>query len=97
MTGISAGTEKKLFFLLTKIYKYIPVTAVAGIMLITSCTKQSEFEIGKDFIESETRLQVVDTFRVDLSTIIQDSLRTSATNVALVGNLKDDIFGSIEC
>jgi len=97
MTGISAGTEKKLFFLLTKIYKYIPVTAVAGIMLITSCTKQSEFEIGKDFIESETRLQVVDTFRVDLSTVIQDSLRTSATNVALVGNLKDDIFGSIEC
>lgn len=97
MTGISAGTENKLFFLLTKIFKYIPVAAAAGFILITSCTKQSEFDIGKDFIESETRLQVVDTFRVDLSTIIQDSLRTSGTKVALVGNIKDDLFGNIKC
>lgn len=95
--GIGAGTEKKLIFLLTKIYKCLPVAIAAAIFLITSCTKQSEFDIGKDFIESETRLQVIDTFRVDLSTIIQDSLRTSGTKVALVGNLNDELFGKIKC
>jgi len=97
MTGISAGTGKRLFFLFTKIYKYIPVAIAAGVILVSSCTKLSEFDIGKDFIESQTRLQVVDTFRVDLSTIIQDSLRTSGTKVALVGNLKDDLFGNVKC
>ncbi|HOW08206.1 MAG TPA: DUF4270 family protein [Bacteroidales bacterium] len=98
MTGISAGTENKLVFLFTKIYKSITTVAVAAVILIvTSCTKQSEFDIGKDFIESETRLCLVDTFRVDLSTIIQDSLRTSGTKVALVGSMGDELFGNIKC
>lgn len=97
MTGISAGTGKKLIFLFTKIYKYIPVAVAAVILIVTSCTKQSEFDIGKDFIESQTRLQMVDTFRVDLSTIIEDSLRTSGTKIALVGNLGDELFGKIKC
>jgi hypothetical protein len=70
---------------------------VFGIILIGSCTKTNEFTIGKDFVESQTRLQVIDTFRVNMSTVLMDSLVTSSTKIAYVGHYEDNIFGSIEC
>jgi hypothetical protein len=70
---------------------------VFGIILIGSCTKTNEFTIGKDFVESQTRLQVIDTFRVDLSTVLLDSVVTSSKNIAYVGQYEDNIFGSINC
>jgi Domain of unknown function (DUF4270) len=70
---------------------------VFGIIVIGSCTKINEFTIGKDFVESETRLQVIDTFRVDLSTILLDSVITSSKNIAYVGKYEDNVFGSISC
>jgi hypothetical protein len=68
-----------------------------GILLIGSCTKTNEFTIGKDFVESRTRLQVIDTFRVDLSTVLLDSVITSSSKIAYVGRYEDTIFGSIKC
>jgi hypothetical protein len=68
-----------------------------GILLIGSCTKTNEFTIGKDFVESRTRLQVIDTFRVDLSTVLLDSVITSSSKMAYVGRYEDTIFGSIKC
>jgi hypothetical protein len=65
---------------------------VFGIILIGSCTKTNEFTIGKDFVESQTRLQVIDTFRVDLSTVLLDSVVTSSKNIAYVGQYEDNIF-----
>jgi hypothetical protein len=65
------------------------------IILIGSCTKTNEFTIGKDFVESQTRLQVIDTFRVDLSTVLLDSVITSSSKVAYAGRYEDTIFGSI--
>lgn len=70
---------------------------VFGIILISSCTKTNEFTIGKDFVESQTRLQVIDTFSVDLSTVLLDSVVTSSQNIAYVGQYEDNIFGSINC
>ncbi len=70
---------------------------VFGIILFGSCTKTNEFTIGKDFVESQTRLQVIDTFRVDLSTVLLDSVITSSSKMAYVGRYDDTIFGSISC
>jgi len=70
---------------------------VFGIILIGSCTKTNEFTIGKNFVESQTRLQVIDTFSLDLSTVLLDSVVTSSKNIAFVGQYKDNIFGSINC
>jgi len=95
MKGIRVGIIKKPVFSFAKIYYIFPVIFIAALILFSSCTKQSEFDLGKDFVDSQTRLKIIDTFRVDLSTIIQDSLRTSGTDVALVGEYSDDIFGSI--
>jgi hypothetical protein len=87
MKGIGVGKKGR------KILSFF----VFGTILIGSCTKTNEFTIGKDFVESQTRLQVIDTFSVDLSTVLLDSVLTSSTNIAYVGQYEDNIFGSINC
>jgi hypothetical protein len=87
MKGIGVGKKDR------KILSFF----IFGIILIGSCTKTNEFTIGKDFVESQTRLQVIDTFRVDLSTVLLDSVITSSKRIAYVGRYEDKIFGSIKC
>jgi hypothetical protein len=87
MKGIGAGKKGR------KILSFF----VFVIIVIGSCTKTNEFTIGKDFVESQTKLQVIDTFRVDLSTVLLDSVITSSTKMAYVGRYEDTIFGSISC
>ena len=97
MKGIGEGKEGKQNFSFTGVSLIISIISVTGIMFISSCTKTNEFTIGQDFFDSQTRLQVIDTFRVELSTILLDSIKTSATKKILVGSYKDDIFGSVKC
>jgi len=68
---------------------------VLGSILTGSCTKTNEFTIGRDFVESQTRLEIVDTFSVDMSTILLDSLVTSGQKIAYVGRYEDNVFGMI--
>jgi len=62
-----------------------------------SCSKVNEFSLGSDFVESQTKMILTDTFRVELSTIMMDSLSTSGTGIALVGDYKDNEFGRTSC
>jgi hypothetical protein len=67
-------------------------------LLITSCSgDKNEFTIGEEFIESETSIQLVDTFSVRLSTVLSDSLPTSVIDTILVGNYRDNLFGRVTC
>ncbi len=68
---------------------------VLGSILTGSCTKTNEFTIGRDFVESQTRLEIVDTFSVNMSTVLLDSLVTSGQNIAYVGRYEDSLFGII--
>jgi len=54
-----------------------------------------EFSLGKQFIESHTGLNLIDTFSVKLSTVILDTVQTSGTGNVLLGSYHDDIFGTI--
>ena len=85
MKGIGEGKKGRQILLLI----------VFGFLLVGSCTKTNEFTIGRDFMAPQTRLEVVDTFRVDLSTILIDSIITSSKKIAYVGNYEDTIFGLI--
>ncbi len=67
-----------------------------GILLL-SCDNENEFTLGDDFIESSTHLSIVDTFMVDMSTVIQDSIVTSGTKAMLIGNYQDTLFGNTRC
>lgn len=62
-----------------------------------SCTKVKEFTIGDNFVESGTHLIVVDTFRVDVSTKLLDSITTSNQKKAYAGNYSDALSGKINC
>lgn len=85
-----------------KIFSFSKISALLFFVLVitgffnTSCTKINEFTVGENFIDSQTSLRIVDTFRIDLSTIMFDSVATSGAGIAFIGNQKDDSFGSIE-
>ena len=85
MKGIGEGKKGRQILLLV----------VFGFLLVGSCTKTNEFTIGKDFMAPQTRLEVIDTFRVDLSTLLVDSIITSSKKIAYVGNFEDTVFGLI--
>ncbi len=63
---------------------------------INSCTQSDNFTIGQEFVESQTNLKILDTFKIDMSTVLYDSLATSGTGVAFVGDYNDSDFGTIK-
>lgn len=52
-------------------------------------------EVGQDFVNSNVRLLVIDTFTVKLSTFKFDSINTSSSNRLLVGQYFDDYVGKV--
>lgn len=76
---------------------FLSFVLILTAILVTRCTKPGEFTIGNDFVDPQTKLSVVDTFKVNVSTIIIDSLITSSTKLAYVGNYRDTVFGSVRC
>ncbi len=88
---------KGQIFSFTRISSLFLFISVTGALFLGSCTKISEFTIGQNFVESETRLQIVDTFKVDIGTVLTDSIATSSSKVALAGSYSDEEFGSVSC
>jgi hypothetical protein len=76
-------------------YAFPAVFFIVLIMLMHSCTKADEFTTGTNFADSQTNLKIIDTFKVNLSTIMFDSLWTSGTKMAFVGSYKDEELGKI--
>jgi hypothetical protein len=65
------------------------------LIFFQSCTKASEFNTGTEFVDSQTGLKILDTFKLDLSTVLLDSLWTSGTEMAFVGSYNDEDLGEI--
>jgi hypothetical protein len=68
-----------------------------AIFLIPSCKKKDSL-VGKNTINQDDLLNatVIDTFSLNTYTIWEDSVITSTSSVALLGNYEDPIFGSVE-
>jgi hypothetical protein len=65
-------------------------------LAIGSCQNNPESSsLGKQFVDSQTRVSLIDTFSVRLSTVILDTLVTSGTENILVGNYRDEAFGGV--
>jgi hypothetical protein len=77
------------------IHPIIPVAVIFFIIgIFTACTENPmEFTSGDKFIESQTSLNLIDTFSVNLSTVILDNVTTSGTGSMLIGNYRDNAFG----
>jgi hypothetical protein len=80
-------TNFSLFFF------FVPVILVTA--FTESCTKITEFTIGDNFVESQTHIVTVDTFRIDMSTMLLDSLITSNQKIAYAGSYHDQDCGAV--
>jgi hypothetical protein len=64
--------------------------------LILQCGKNpAKSSIGEKYIASRTDLAVIDTFTVQLSTVILDSFSTAGSGRILVGMYNDELFGNV--
>ncbi len=81
-------------------YKYLFIISVFIVTICYSCGDQSLDEIstpmGQEYIDGDAGIMMLDTFSVQLSTVILDSVETTNTGDALVGSFYDDDFGRID-
>lgn len=69
---------------------------ITSLVVIISCSDDpAEFTIGEEFIESQTHLTLIDTFSVNFSTSIIDSVVTSGSGQMLIGNYEDENIGLV--
>jgi len=73
------------------------ISSILMIFLISSCSSNETYELGLNFVEPSSRLIVCDTFSVELSTILEDSIKTSGSETILCGTFSDSICGFITC
>lgn len=74
---------------------YLLIILISFVALLSCNDDNTSYEVGKEFIDSNTLVFKVDTLSLETSTIISDSLITSATSRILIGALKDDDFGDL--
>jgi len=76
----------------------ILLVVITPVFILNSCSDNpEEFTMGEDYLESEANLRLVDTFTVNLSTVILDTVETAASGTALVGIYSDNVLGTINC
>ncbi len=77
---------------------YVFVASALAYFFLQSCDDgSSSFNLGDDFLESTTAVMMVDTFEVELSSILIDSIITSGNETMLIGNYEDTLIGSTSC
>lgn len=79
-----------------KLHEVILSVLMILLIFIISCnTDNEDFTLGSNFVENTTKIIQLDTFSLELSTVIVDSLITSATGVILAGYHENGFFGKI--
>ncbi len=80
--------------------KYFLIAFVGLLLIWTSCGGNGMDEIsittGDEYIDANSDIYFTDTFTVETSTVIADSVATSNTGVALVGKFYNDDLGTVE-
>jgi hypothetical protein len=94
MKVLCNGNTKTHISFSKKISIFLLIIVIVGFSM-NSCSKSSNFSIGENFVDEQTNLQTLDTFKVDLSTVLLDSIATNGGKVALVGQYEDSVFGSV--
>jgi hypothetical protein len=68
------------------------------ILILNSCSDNpEEFSMGKEYLESQANMKLIDTFTVNISTVLLDSVEASASGNAIVGIYNDNMLGTINC
>jgi hypothetical protein len=75
------------------------ITSVFLIGSLFSCnlSKSEEFELGQDFVDSNSGVVLIDTMNIYASTVRFDSIITSGLSSLLVGSYKNQWTGTVTC
>jgi len=67
-------------------------------VLLASCNTDGfvEHELGNNLIDNSTDVRLIDTFTINASTVVLDSLATSGTNIITVGQYVDPFLGVVK-
>jgi hypothetical protein len=69
---------------------------ITSCILVNSCSDNpGESTMGQKYVDSQTDMNLIDTFSVSLSTVVMDTIVTSNEKTLLVGSYNDDVFGKI--
>ncbi len=78
-------------------FKKISVFVLIGIITGSIACKKADINFGSEFINTEaTQVVKLDTFSVDVSTVLLDSFTSSNKGSLLLGGYTDPIFGRID-
>ncbi|PZU86380.1 MAG: hypothetical protein DI529_08800 [Chryseobacterium sp.] len=65
-----------------------------SILFLCSCERESNtYEVGNSWMSAQSKVVMIDTLTVKMSTVMKDSVVTSGKSAILVGNIKDNTFG----
>ncbi|MFC0342739.1 DUF4270 family protein [Epilithonimonas hispanica] len=75
-------------------YKY--VLSCVAFLLLFSCERESNtYEVGNSLVSAQSKVVMIDTLTLKMSTIMKDSVITSGKSAILVGSIKDQTFGTV--
>jgi hypothetical protein len=71
---------------------------ISILTFFVSCNSENfeEHEIGDNLIDQTTEVSMVDTFLIESSTVIMDSVITSGYNTAILGRYNDEYLGDVK-
>lgn len=69
---------------------------ILAVMSLYQCEDSIEkFAFGEKYIDSQTSINLLDTFSVDFSTVLLDTVESAGNGDILIGKFEDNIFGKI--
>lgn len=75
-------------------YKYLLLSI--SFLFLFSCEDESNtYEVGSSWMDAQSKIVMIDTLTMKMSTVMLDSTITSGKSVMMVGNIKDQSFGQI--
>lgn len=75
-------------------YKYLLLCI--SLMFLFSCEDESNsYEVGSSWMDAQSKIVMIDTLTMKMSTIMMDSTITSGKGVMMIGNIKDQTFGRV--
>ncbi|WP_143525139.1 DUF4270 family protein [Labilibacter marinus] len=77
--------------------RVIIILIIALALVNEACNDQSldELKMGEEYIDDESGILLIDTFSLALSTVLIDSISTSASSSLVIGQYNNTVFGKI--
>ncbi|WP_375181621.1 DUF4270 family protein [Chryseobacterium sp.] len=75
-------------------YKYFLLCF--SLFLLFSCEDESNtYEVGSSWMDAESKIVMIDTLTMKMSTVMKDSVVTSGKSVMMIGAINDQTFGRV--